>query len=173
MSSHLSTHLPGETRHVNPTTGWTVPLFALVSVEAVRSGSVRWAVAAGVVLAATAYTDYYFLVYEVVFAGCVYFGYTRRWMLSIRVMEIRHNPLLIAIALLVAIDVAVLVVSVFTRGFTWGIGSVTVSVHEPFNPAQVLSVLAVVAFFPYARPSLRTVIDARLLFHARRAVLVL
>ena len=169
-SPFVAAHLMG---HFNLMTAWMVPWFALSSLEAVRRGSVQWAIAAGVLLAGTAYGDYYLLVYEVVFAVCVYLGYTRRWALSARVVKVDHNRLLIGVAAVIAIDVAVLAVTLFTPGFTWHIGSATVSVHEPFNPTQVLSVLAIVAACAYARPSLRTAVDTELLPRARHAVFVL
>lgn len=80
-SPFVAAHLMG---HFNLLTAWVVPLFALSFIEAVRRGSVRCAIAAGVLLAGTAYSDYYMIVYEAVFAVCVYLGYTRRWTLSAR-----------------------------------------------------------------------------------------
>ena len=59
-SSYLAGHLLG---HFNLTSAWTVPLFAMAALEAVK-GRKAWAVVAGLVLAATAYTDYYYLIFE-------------------------------------------------------------------------------------------------------------
>jgi hypothetical protein len=66
-SSYLSGHLHG---HFNLTGAWTVPLFAMTALEAMK-GRKAWAFAAGIVLAATAYNDYYYLILECVLGSVI------------------------------------------------------------------------------------------------------
>jgi hypothetical protein len=61
----VAAHLTG---HFNLIHAWTIPLFALAWLRTVE-GSSRHAMLAGVMLAATAYIDYYFVVYELSFAA--------------------------------------------------------------------------------------------------------
>ena len=75
-SPFIAAHLMG---HFNLTTAWTIPLFALASINGVRSGSPPWAIVAGVTLAAKAYIDYYYVVYAAAFAVCVFLCETRTW----------------------------------------------------------------------------------------------
>jgi hypothetical protein len=63
-------------------------LFALGVVDAVR-GSLKWAAFAGIVLAATAYIDDYYLIYELVFACGVIVITARRW--SLDWARVRHT----------------------------------------------------------------------------------
>ena len=80
-SPFIAAHLMG---HFNLTTAWTIPLFALASIDGVRSGSPPWAIVAGVTLAAMAYIDYYYVVYAAVFAVCVFLYETRTWTCTFR-----------------------------------------------------------------------------------------
>jgi hypothetical protein len=69
LSPYLAVHLLG---HFDLAAAWVLPLFALGLRRAVR-GSNAWALAAGFVLVITAYTAYYYVVYETFFA-VVYLG---------------------------------------------------------------------------------------------------
>ena len=65
-SPYIAAHLNG---HFNLINAWTIPLFALTILPAM-TGSRRWAALAGLVLAMTAYVDYYYVVYELALALC-------------------------------------------------------------------------------------------------------
>ena len=88
-SPYLAAHLNG---HFNLTTAWTVPLFALGVVDAVR-GSIKWAVFAGIILAATTYIDYYYAIYEITFACCILLMTARRWSVERARDRPRHDGL--------------------------------------------------------------------------------
>src|SRR3954452_5238880 len=60
LSPYLASHLLG---HFDLMAAWLIPLFALSIRRALASESTRWAIAAGLVLVATAYTAYYYVVY--------------------------------------------------------------------------------------------------------------
>ncbi len=60
LSPYLAVHLLG---HFDLVAAWVLPLFALALRRAVRGDPTRAALAAGLVLAVTAYTAYYYVVY--------------------------------------------------------------------------------------------------------------
>src|SRR4029079_14664531 len=60
LSPYLASHLLG---HFDLIAAWVLPLFALMVRRQLASASNRWAIGAGLVFAATAYTAYYYVVY--------------------------------------------------------------------------------------------------------------
>ena len=64
LSPYVAVHLLG---HFDLVAVWVLPAFALALHRAVHGGSNRAAFAAGVVLVATAYTAYYYVVYLCLF----------------------------------------------------------------------------------------------------------
>lgn len=66
ISPYLAGHLLG---HFDLVAAWVLPAFALLLRRAVRSDSSRAGIGAGLVLAATAYTAYYYVVYIGLFAA--------------------------------------------------------------------------------------------------------
>src|SRR4029079_7500425 len=60
LSPYLASHLLG---HFDLIAAWVLPLFALMVRRHMASASNRWAIGAGLVFAATAYTAYYYVVY--------------------------------------------------------------------------------------------------------------
>ena len=150
-SPFIAAHLMG---HFNLTTAWTIPLFALASINGARSGSLPWAIVAGVSLAAMAYIDYYYVVYAAAFAVCVFLWETRTWTCTFA----RTAParwLLIIVGALIVIDIGAIAAILVSGGFSWSIGSTTISAHDLFNPMQALGVLVVVAIWAFLRPSVR------------------
>ncbi len=77
-SSYLAGHLYG---HFNLIHAWTIPLFALAALRAMRSGMV-WSVVAGLVLGVTFYIDYYYLVYECGLAALIAATTNRDWSIA-------------------------------------------------------------------------------------------
>jgi hypothetical protein len=152
-SPFIAAHLIG---HFNLTTAWTIPLFALVSINGVRSGSPPWAIVAGATLAAMAYIDYYYVVYAAVFAVCVFLWEMRTWTCTFpRTAPARW--LLFTVGALIVIDTGAIAAILVSGGFSWSIGSTTISAHDLFNPMQALGVLVVVAICAFLRPSVRAV----------------
>jgi hypothetical protein len=103
-SPFIAAHLLG---HYNLTTAWTIPLFAIAAAEALR-GSVRWAIAAGAVLGATAYIDYYYVIYEIALLPCLAAG-SRAWAIGARPPTARARSARRVVLTLLVIDAAVIV----------------------------------------------------------------
>jgi hypothetical protein len=154
-SPYIAAHLNG---HFNLTTAWTIPLFALGIVDAVR-GSLKWAVFVGIVLAATAYIDYYYVVYELAFACGVLLITARRWSLDVGTSP-PHWGWFVALVGAIALDVIAILVIGVTGGFVRQIGPVLVIANDSFNAWQVLWLLIAIALWVRFRPRV----------HAPRAV---
>ena len=138
-SSYLAGHLYG---HFNLTHAWTIPLFALVALRAMRSGTV-WSVLAGLVLGVTFYIDYYYLVYECSLAVLIAATTNRDWSIAWTgpgsVSRIRVARVVMALAALVGLLIAAIVV---TGGFSIDTGGRPISVRGLFNPLQAFWLLA-------------------------------
>ncbi len=147
-SPYLAAHLNG---HFNLTTAWTIPLFALAFVEASR-GSLAWGVAAGAILGATAYIDYYYLVYACV-GALVLLALTRR-RLSVSTtpgapFTSRWSRLIL---LIIMAHVALIVGVAATGGFGGPDWPFRLTVRETFNPQQTLGILLVIWLWMRYRP---------------------
>ena len=149
-SPYIAAHLNG---HFNLTTAWTIPLFALGVVDAVR-GSIKWAVSAGIALVATAYIDYYYVIYEIVFACGVLLITARQWSLGLSTSR-PHTGWLVALFGAIALDFIVIVVIGVTGGFIGQIGPVRVVGDDSFNAWQVLWVLMAIVLWVRFRPWVR------------------
>jgi len=138
-SSYLTGHLYG---HFNLTHAWTIPLFALVALRAMRSGMV-WSVLAGLVLGVTFYIDYYYLVYECGVAALIAATTNHDWSIAWTgqgaVSRIRVARVVMALAALVGLLIVAIVV---TGGFSIDTGGRPISVRSLFNPLQALWLLA-------------------------------
>jgi hypothetical protein len=164
-SPFIAAHLMG---HFNLTAAWTIPLFALACINGIRSGSPPWAIVAGVTLAAMAYTDYYYVVYAAAFAVCVFLWETRTWTCTFAGTA-PARWLLITVGALIVIDIGAIAAILVSGGFSWSIGSTTISAHDLFNPMQALGVLAVVAIWAFLRPSVRAVANQAAVHRGRVA----
>ncbi len=108
LSPYLASHLLG---HFDLVAAFFLPLFALTVRRAVMSESIRWASGAGVVLAATAYTTYYYVVYPSFFLVVFLFawiGWTPvRWEKRTQTAETRRIRIaLLALAIQLATSAA-------------------------------------------------------------------
>jgi hypothetical protein len=169
-SPYLAAHLNG---HFNLTTAWTLPLFALavgsafgdpqrVALQPSR-GSRRAAllgprllpsIAAGVILGATAYIDYYYVVYEIAFAICACLLAARDWSVTARgatPASMRIARIVVALAI---VDVIVILGILSTGGFDATIAGVHVLARDVFNPLQALWILLAIAAIARWRPAL-------------------
>jgi hypothetical protein len=149
-SPYIAARLHG---HFNLTAAWTIPLFALGIRDAIR-GSAKWAVFSGIVLAATAYIDYYYVVYEAVFACCALLMAMRAWSVELRAWPLRTRWVRTLIGA-IAIDVAVIVAIATQGGFAIHVGPLHVSARDPFNPLQLLWALIATALWIGLRPRVR------------------
>jgi hypothetical protein len=138
----LAAHLLG---HFNLTSAWTVPWFLFAFGRALDRRSRLAALSAGACLAATAYTDYYYLVFLIVAASA--------WML-LRVWEMRawverrgtfrgRALAMRVVAAWLAIDLAFIVTVLVTGGGVWHIGGTAISMTRTFNLREIAWVLAI------------------------------
>ncbi len=130
-SPYVAAHLNG---HFNLTSAWTIPLFALSAGRAI-DGSKMWAVLSGMLLALTAYIDYYYVVYEVAAALCVIALAAGDWSLGVRAHK-NPSPWFTIVGLAILVDVVTIVAIVTTGGFTVPLGSMRLSMHDTYNPLQ-------------------------------------
>ena len=146
-SPYIAAHLNG---HFNLTAAWTLPLFALGAGDALR-GSRKWAIFSGIVLAATAYIDYYYVVYEIALACGMGVLIAREWSVAVGVGSLRRRWS-IALSGAIACDVAVMIVIAISGGFAFRAGPIRVAARDTFNPLQLLWVLIGAAIWVRFRP---------------------
>ena len=125
----LMSHVQG---HFNLFSAWGLPVYAALLLDAVQRTSWRVAALAGLVLAAIAYSDYYYLVYAGAFTVCVLVW---RWC-SPEVRSTGRRPQTAADAvllLIVAGAVLLNVVVAVTGGWVFTIGSQRISLTTGLN----------------------------------------
>jgi hypothetical protein len=147
MSPFVSSHLHGHYDLIMP---WTIALFALAAPDAVR-GSLKAAIAAGAVLALTAYVSYYFVVYEIALALCLVAVAAWRWSFALRATDPYPRWLRAAVATLLVVDVAALLLIFVTGGLVVDIGPVRISMRDVFNPLEVFWILLALTPAPSSR----------------------
>jgi len=153
-SSYLAGHLLG---HFNLTSAWTVPLFAMTALEAMK-GRKAWAFAAGLVLAATAYTDYYYLILEGALGAVIVASALGDWSVTFqgRGSAARARATRV-IGGLAAVAAVVIVTILITGGVAlegWGR---TISIRGVFNPLQIFWLLAALWLWLGLRPRVAVV----------------
>lgn len=138
----LAAHLLG---HFNLTAAWTLPWFLFAFGRALDRRSRLAALGAGLCLAATAYTDYYYLVFLI--AAAVSWALLRYW--EIRASAERRGPsrgralAMRVIAALLAIDGVLIATVLVTGGGVWHIGGTTISMTSTFNLREIAWILAI------------------------------
>jgi hypothetical protein len=147
LSPYVAVHLLG---HFDLAAAFTIPLFAL----ALRKSR---AVAAGVVLAATAYVAYYHVVYLVFFAVVYLLASTRPLVVARAARAATRTQRIIraasiAGAAMLAVGAAAIVA---TGGWTLSLASQAISIHAPQNVLTLAWALIAVAAFLTWRPSIR------------------
>jgi hypothetical protein len=147
-SPYIAARLHG---HFNLTTAWTLPLFAL-AVPGVVRGSMKAAVAAGLILGATAYIDYYYVIYQLAFAAFAVALTAVRWSVTSRGPSRRSRIVARIVWALVALDVIVLAAIGISGGFVAAIGPVRISARDSFNARQALWVLLAGLVWLQTRP---------------------
>ena len=139
-SAFISAHLLG---HFNLTSAFVLPLFIWQCLDAVK-GSKAAAARAGLVLAATAYIDYYYVVYELAIGVVLFARAAADW--SVR----RRTPPPFARRLswvigAVALAAAGVIVGIWTTGGgAFEVAGQAVSMRTTYNPRQAFWVLAVI-----------------------------
>jgi hypothetical protein len=138
---------------------WVFPMFALAFRRALHHNSKRAAVGAGAVLAATAYSAYYYVVYLALFAA-VYLLVWSGWIgfTTDRRPRSRWTRRLRSIAFVLlfgALSLAIWII--VTGGTTLSLASVTVSLHRPQNPLTAAWLLTIGLVLLWWRPIVRVI----------------
>jgi hypothetical protein len=132
LSPYVAAHLLG---HFDLVAVWVLPAFALALHHSVHGQSNRAAIAAGLVLAATAYTAYYYVVYLCLFTV----AYVCAWAVRISIAREPRPPTpgvrRLRFALLggVVVFIALAIGIVVTDGGTVSIAGITISSRTPQN----------------------------------------
>jgi hypothetical protein len=148
-SPYIAAHLNG---HFNLTTAWTIPLFAIAASEVIRGSTTKWAVLAGLLLGATAYIDYYYVVYEFALALCLVAVASREWSVASRGPSPRSRRLAKVVGVLILVDVATLAALSVTAGIDAQIGPIRIPAHRIFNSLQAFWVLVALYLGLWFRP---------------------
>jgi hypothetical protein len=141
-SCFVSAHLPG---HFNLIAAWTVPLVCLLADVARERRFVIPAMAAGLALGATAYTDYYLFVFA---AGVLLVCWIVRSVQVLPRQRAKSNVprrLLAGLAVLGAIDLLVIVFVLFWPVDRIDVGPIRISVRSISNPVTALWILGMFA----------------------------
>jgi hypothetical protein len=154
LSPYIAVHLLG---HFDLVAAWVLPLFALFFGRALERRSTREAAAAGVVLGATAYIAYYYVVYlwflAVVYAGAWSVRLTpgrRPGAASPATAPLRSGFAFVALACAVAA-----IAIVITGGGVLVVGPLSVSARQPQNALSVLWICAAGWAVSTWRPTVR------------------
>jgi hypothetical protein len=169
---YFAAHLNG---HFNLTTAWTLPLFALAVGSAFgdpgdpervalppSQGGRRAAlvgtpflasITAGVILGATTYIDYYYVVYEIAFVVFAFLLAAGGWSLTIRGATTASARLARIFLVLAVVDVMVIAGILGTGGFDATVAGVRILARDVFNPLQAFWILLAIAAFAWWRPT--------------------
>jgi hypothetical protein len=137
LSPYFAVHLLG---HFDLMAGWALPLFAWLFHLAIQRRSTIAAIGAGVVLAATAYTAYYYIVYLALFA-LAYSSASTPWLRVSCSWRTNTARLRLTRAALTTIAAAALALALWiglTGGATVLVGGMRVSLHRPQNPLSMM-----------------------------------
>lgn len=163
-SAYVTTHLLG---HFSLIGTWTLPLYVLCLLRTLEGPSRAWAVATGLALAATAWTDYYYAVYCVVLTvGAVLIGvggpeggHAPLITLDRRDVAPRVRRSLFAVmALLLTIGLAIVV----TGGVDTTVAGVRIRATDTHNLFTGVWIVAAVYGWLRFRPRVRLHLGARL-----------
>jgi hypothetical protein len=133
--------------HFNFVSAWGLPFFAWIWLRALRADAAAAAVhaiAAGLVLAAVAYTDYYYVAYLLLFMVCVLALRRGRIHWMRRAAPIVWTWIDTALVALLAIVIALHFAIVITGGFTLDAAGARISMRNGLNVRTVAWVLALV-----------------------------
>lgn len=157
-AAYVTTHLLG---HYNLICAWGIPLFLLFLIRAVERSSRGAAIGAGLAMVATAYCDYYYVVYEVLLGlGLLLFSLNSAALFGERHFLVSITPVRVPAAtkpltVLLAIDLALVLLIVVSGGFTFTIAGIFVSATRPTNLLAIGWLLAFLLLLSRGRPALR------------------
>ena len=153
LSPYLASHLLG---HFDLIAAWVLPLFALMVRRQLAAASNRWAIGAGLVFAATAYTAYYYVVYLGFFLAVyliAWLGWTPvRWSSRTQTPAARRTRGALAGLMILLAGIALWIVA--TGGRTLMLGAIVVSARTPQNVLSGIWLCAIVYALCLWRPTL-------------------
>lgn len=155
-SAYVSAHLLG---HFNLTSAFVLPLFALPFLKAMR-GSVRSGLLAGLVMAATAFIDYYYLVYESALGMCLLLIAATHWSTERRGSSPFTRRLSWLVAAGMFVTAAAIAAIATTGGLSVDLGATPLSMRTTYNPLQVFWALTAVWLLLRTRPKLVVILRA-------------
>lgn len=133
-SAFFGAHLHG---HFNVLSAWTLPIVALLALEAQRGGVVRGA-SLGAVLGLTVLLDYYYAVYAGAIIAVVWTYDDEAWSFTYGKTESagpRRVLLLAALTAVVSVAIAI------SGGFDLNVAGLVLRARDPFNTAQATGLL--------------------------------
>jgi hypothetical protein len=154
-SPYLAIHALG---HVNLINAWGIPLFALAFIRALERNSWLAATLTGVVAAAIAYTDYYYLVYCGGLSLILIAFETTTWRFRMRPSQLTgvvRTPLLF----LFAVDVAAVLFIVLSGGFEIEIRGIKLIARSTTNLLTAGWILIAIYAFARTRPAVHVAVD--------------
>ncbi len=141
--------------HFNLVAAWVMPLAVLLFDAALRRRTAVAAAMAGLGLAVAVYSDYYYLIYSGVFLALRLM--VRWWEWHLDSHTPRWSVFSKALAILVAIDLALILAVFLTGGFALHAGGVSLSMRSTFNLRVALWVLLAAWMLARWRPSIAAV----------------
>jgi hypothetical protein len=137
LSPYFSVHLLG---HFDLIAGWVLPTFACLFHLAIRRRSTIAGIGAGIVLAAAAYTAYYYVVYLVLFAMTYVLAVTS-WIRVSWSRRVTTNRIFVIRAALMTTAAAGSTLALWiavTGGATADIGGLALSLRQPQSPLSLM-----------------------------------
>ena len=164
LSPYLASHLLG---HFDLVAAWPLPLFALALRKSTMSNTHGWAAAAGLILAATAYIAYYYVVYLLFFLACYLFAWLEwpaiRWTPRSRTFTVLWIMRGVTAGMIVLAAVAIWIAA--TGGTSVTLRGAAVSMRAPQNALTAIwigaAVYALCIWKPAAAPAPSSFADAR------------
>jgi len=150
LSPYLAVHLLG---HFDLVAAWVLPAFALALRRAVHQGSNRAAIAAGLILTATAYIAYYYVVYLCLFTVVYLLAWSLRLDTGDWAPPARRLRLLFLLGAVAFASLAAVVV--LEGGIAVAVGTHTLSARTPQNALTLFWICALGWTASTWRPRLR------------------
>lgn len=136
-SAYIWIHMLG---HFNLVHAWVLPLVAWTWIRLLDAPAISRGAAAGIAIAAAAYTDYYYLVFSAVFAAA--WAVWSWWRFDVRWSTARW-PRMERVLAIIMIAAGLLIVAILiTGGFRVDFGGLRISASHVRNPVSALWLLA-------------------------------
>jgi len=154
-SPYLAIHALG---HVNLINAWGIPLFALAFIRALERNSWEAATLTGIVAAAIAYTDYYYLVYCAALSVLLIGFEATAWQFRTRPSRL-GGALRTSLLVLFAVDLASIVFILLSGGFEIEMGGIKLMARSTTNLLTAGWILVAIYALARTRPSVHVDVD--------------